>query len=146
MRRHPEVLGIGKIGLDFTATCTCSSGHDSRKCIASRIEVKRRFLHPTLQLAKRLNKALVVHVRDHNTGKAAKEFISLLQELKMCNHPIHRHCLTGDESEFRQWTEMLLNCLFSTGPISLTKPSTVTAMRTFGLNKLMLETDSPLYA
>ena len=83
-----------------------------------------------------------MHVRDHNTGKAAKELICLLQELDMCRHPIHRHCLTGDESEFRQWTEMLLNCLFSIGPISLTKPGTVIAIHTFGLNKLMLETDA----
>ena len=141
--RHPEAVGIGEVGLDFTATCTCSSGHDSRKCIASKIEAQRRFLRPTLQLAKRLNKVLVVHVRDHNTGKAAKEFISLLQELDMCNHPIHRHCFTGNETEFKQWTETLPNCLFSIGPISLRKPSTVNAMRTFGLSKLMLETDAP---
>ena len=91
-----------------------------------------------LQLAKWLNKVLVVHVRDHNTGKAAKEFISLLQELDMCSHPIHRHCFTGNESEFKQWTEMLPNCLFSI----LRKLSTVNAMRTFGLSKLMLETDA----
>ena len=29
--RHPEAVGTGEVGLDFTATCTCSSGHDSRK-------------------------------------------------------------------------------------------------------------------
>ena len=61
----------------------------------------------------------------------------------MCSHPIHSHCFTGNESEFRQLTEMLPNCLFSIGPISLRKLSTVNAMRTFGLNKLMLETDAP---
>ena len=47
--RHPEVVGIDEVGLDFTATCTCSSGHDSKKCIASKIEAQRLFLHPTLQ-------------------------------------------------------------------------------------------------
>ena len=81
--------------LDFTATCMCSSGNDSRKSIASEFKVKRPFLYPILQLVKRLNKVLVVHVHDHNTGKAAKEFISLLQELDRCNHPIHHNCFTG---------------------------------------------------
>ena len=33
-----------------------------------------------LQLVKRLNKVLVVHVHDYNTGKAAKKFTSLLLE------------------------------------------------------------------
>ena len=84
-----------------------------------------------------------MHVWHHNTGKAAKEFISLLQELDMCGHPIHRHCFTGNEPEFKQWAEMLPNCLFNIGPISLRKPSTVNAMRTFGLSKLMLEADAP---
>ena len=111
--------------------------------MASKIEAQHRFLCPTLQLAKRFNKVLVVHVRDHNTGKAAKEFISFLQALDMCSHPIHRHCFTGNESEFKQRTEMLPNCLFSIGPISLRKPSTVNTMRTSGLNRLMLETDAP---
>ena len=141
--RHPKAVEICEVGNDFTATCKCSSGHDSRKCIASKIEAHRQFLRPTLQLAKRLNKVLVVHVWDHNTGKATKEFISLLQELDMCSHSIHRHCFTGNETEFMQWTEMLPNCLFSIGPISLRKPSTVNAMRTLGLSKLMLETDAP---
>ena len=83
-----------------------------------------------------------MNVRDYNTGKALKEFISLLQELDMCSHPIHRYCSTGNESEFKQWPEMLPNCLFSIGPIFLRKTSTVNAMRTFGLSKLMLETDA----
>ena len=42
-RRHPMALGIVEVGLDFTATCTCSSGHDSKKCIARKIEAQRRF-------------------------------------------------------------------------------------------------------
>ena len=119
--RHPEAVGIGEVGLDFTATCMCSSDHDSKTCIASEIEAQRRFLRPTLQLAKRLNKVLVVNVRDHNTGKVAKEFISLLQELHMCSHPIHGHCFTGKELEFKQWTEMLPICLFSIDPLSENK-------------------------
>ena len=36
--RHPEAVGIGEVGMVFTATCTCSSGHDSKKCKASKIE------------------------------------------------------------------------------------------------------------
>ena len=79
-----------------------SSGNDSRKSIASEFKVQHLFLYPTLQLAKQLNKVLVVHVHDHNAGKAAKEFISLLQELDRCNHPIHHNCFTGDEPELRQ--------------------------------------------
>ena len=141
--RHREAVGIVEVGLDITATCSCSSGHDCKRCIASKIEAQRRFLRRTFQLAKQLNKVLVVHVQDHNTGKAAKQFISLLHESAMCSHPIHHHWFTGNESELMQWTEMLPNCLLSFGPISLRKPSTVNAMRTFGLSKLMLETDAP---
>ena len=29
--RYSEAVGTGEVGLDFTATCTCSSGHDIRK-------------------------------------------------------------------------------------------------------------------
>ena len=36
--RYPEAIEIGEVGLDFTATCTCSLGHDNKKCIASKIE------------------------------------------------------------------------------------------------------------
>ena len=57
--RHPEAIGIGEVGLDSTAVCTCSSGHDRKGCIASKIEPQRRFLRATLQLAKRLNKVLL---------------------------------------------------------------------------------------
>ena len=35
-RRHPGAIGIGEVGLDFTVTCTCSSGHDIKQCIASK--------------------------------------------------------------------------------------------------------------
>ena len=115
--RHPEAVGIGEVGLDITVTCMCCSGHDSKRCITSKIEAQRRFLRPPLQLAKQLNKVLVVHVWDLNTGKAAKEFISLLQELHMCSHPIHGHCFMGNELEFKQWTEMLPIC-FSIDPLS----------------------------
>ena len=80
----------------------CTSCYDSRKSIASEFKVHRPFLYPTLQLAKRLNMVLVVHVHDHSTGKAAKEFIPLLQELDRCNHPIHHNCFPGDEPELRQ--------------------------------------------
>ena len=98
--------------LDWTSLPTCTSGHDSKKWIASKIEDQRRFLPPTLYLAKRLNKVLVVHDGDHNAGRAAKEFISLFQELDVCSQPIHRHCFTGNESEFKQWTEMLFFLLY----------------------------------
>ena len=27
--RHPVAVEIGEVGMDFTATCTCCSGHDS---------------------------------------------------------------------------------------------------------------------
>ena len=34
--RHPEAVGIVEVGLDFTATCTCSSGHDSKNALRAK--------------------------------------------------------------------------------------------------------------
>ena len=78
---------------------------------------------------------------------AAQEVLSLLLELEMQNHPIHRHCFIGREVENRRWSSMLPNCYFSISPASLRHPETVCAIKAFDNRKrLLLETDSPYLA
>ena len=38
---------------------------------------------------------LVLHVCNGGSGEAALEVLNLIKELKMKDHPIHRHCFVG---------------------------------------------------
>ena len=146
--QYPSAVGIGEVGLDFTTVCK-HKYHDKTICRAQSIRGQRRFLRLSFNLAKSTGKVLVIHVRDKvkGSGVAAQEVLSLLLELEMQNHPIHRHCFIGREVEYRRWSSMLPNCYFSISPASLKHPETVSAIKAFdNLKRLLLETDSPYLA
>ena len=149
LRRYPEAVGIGEIGLDLTTTCRhryCFSGSKSA-CKTQKIDAQKRFLRLCLQLAKRENKVVVLHVRDNGSGKAASDVLKLIKELGMKNHPIHRHCFVGGEKEYKHWSTDLPNCYFSISPVTVDSPSTMQALSTLGNRKrLLLETDSDYLA
>ena len=95
----PEAVGIGEAGLDYTTSCRhrfCYTGSKSA-CKAQKIKAQKRFLRLCLQLAKRENKVLVLHVRDGGSGEAALDVLNLIKELKMEEHLIHLHCFVGGE-------------------------------------------------
>lgn len=143
LRQYPEAVGIGEVGLDLTTQCRHKHCSDKRTCRDQKIQAQRQFLSLSLHLAKQKNMVLILHVRDGGSGAAALEVLSLLQELDMVNHPIHRHCFVGGEEEYRQWTTILPNCYFSISPVTLRDPKTMYALSSLDNRKrLLLETDS----
>ena len=145
----PEAVGIGEVGLDYTTSCRhrfCYTGSKSA-CKAQKIKAQKRFLRLCLQLAKRENKVLVLHVRDGGSGEAALDVLNLIKELKMEDHPIHRHCFVGGEQEYKDWSSDLPNCYFSISPVTVLSSDTMNALRTLGNRKrLLLETDADYLA
>ncbi|MCG8035097.1 MAG: TatD family hydrolase [Candidatus Thiodiazotropha taylori] len=147
LQKHPEAVGIGEVGIDHTSKCYHNRCRTRQACSDEKIMAQRRFLSLALQLAKRENKPVVLHVRDEGTGLAAAQVLNLLENLDMTNHPIHRHCFTGDVAEYRTWTNTLPNCYFSIAPKSIRDHRTMHALGTFdNRNRLLLETDADYFA
>lgn len=147
VNQNPGAVGIGEVGLDMTTECRHGKRHNKRHCRDQKLQGQRRFLRLALQLAKYHNRVLVLHTRDKGTGEAAREVLTLLLELGMFDHPIHRHCFIGGEEEYRQWTSSLPNCYFSISPATVKDPKTMHALSLLdNRHRLVLETDSPYMA
>lgn len=133
LQRHPLVVGIGEIGLDYSPPCSVGQK-----------KAQRLFLHQGLLLTKRFNKVLVLHVRDDSAVlKAQNDTLEALIEAEMHEHPIHRHCFTGDDREYKKWQEALPNCYFSISPKSVRTPSTVAWLKDVEKkDRIILETDA----
>ena len=90
-----------------------------------------------------LDKVLILHVRDRNTGEVAADVLDLLCSMDMTNHKIHRQCFVGGEEEYIQWSTSLPNCYFSISPVTVRNPGTMRALSSFDNRKrFLLETDS----
>ena len=76
---------------DLTTTCPCRQTHTIVD-FKTKIDSQRQLLRLTFQLAKQLDKILVLHGRDKGTGETAKEVIALLHECDLSNTQIHEKC------------------------------------------------------
>ena len=83
--QYPEAVGVGEVGLDLTTACRHNC-RDRAGCRSRKLKGQRRFLRLAFQLAKQLDKVLILHVRDRNTGEAAAEVLELLRSMDMTNH------------------------------------------------------------
>ena len=147
LEEFPEALGIGEIGLDHTTSCRCNERHNKTLCIRSKKEAQVLFLRLCFQLAKRLDKVLVIHVRDNNTGEAAAKCLELIKDCGLHEARVHRHCFVGGEKEYTDWCNDLPNCLFSISDRSLQDKRTKTLLSALEKpNRLMIETDAPYLA
>ena len=143
-QQHPQALGVGEIGYDLTSTCKHPNHYDKNKCVREQQKAQLLFLRQGVRLAKRINKVLVLHVRDPGNGQAAPKVLDLLMEEGMHNHPIHRHSFTGGEDEYLIWRKYLPNCYFSISPKSVKVSSTVAWLSELKeKDHLILETDAP---
>ena len=143
-RTHPDFVGIGEVGLDFTTTCKCRTRHNMQQCRTSKIESQRLFLREAILLASTTAKTLVLHVRDNGNGQAAREVLAMLQNMGMTDLPIHRHCFTGDANEYDSWCTALPNCYFGIARASLDNQGTSNTLLLMNRpTRLLLETDSP---
>ena len=144
--QYPEAVGVGEVGLDLTKACRHNC-RDSAGCRSRKLKGQCRFLRLAFQLAKQLDKVLILHVRDRNTGEAAAEVLNLLRSMDMTNHKIHRHCFVGGEEEYIQWSTSLPNCYFSISPVTVRNPGTMRALSSLdNCKRLLLETDSAYLA
>ena len=144
LQQYPQAVGVGEIGYDLTSTCNHSHHRNKGKCVREQRRAQLLFLRQGVRLAKRTNKVLILHVKDTGNGKAASKVLNILKKEGMKNHPIHRHCFTGDEQEFRTWEKHLSNCYISISPKYVKVPSTVARLSKLEKkDHLILETDAP---
>lgn len=119
----PKVVAIGEIGLDFYRNL-------------SPRDAQREAFSSQLELARRISKAVVIHMRD-----AHEEVYSMLAE-----DPPERlvfHCFSGGAAEARRALDLGGHLSFA-GNISHPKSEELReAARVVPLDRLMVETDSP---
>jgi TatD DNase family protein len=123
---RPEVVAVGETGLDYFYD------HSPR---ATQLEAFERHC----QLATRLRKPLVVHVRD-----AHQDCLRVLKAQGMSRGMIH--CFTGDTEAARGYLELGFGLSLS-GAVTYKKSEALQAAVRFApLDRLMVETDSPYLA
>jgi TatD DNase family protein len=119
----PEVRAVGEAGLDYYYD------HSPR-------DVQAESLRRQCALAKRVNKPLVVHVRD-----AHAECAGILESEAMSRGMIH--CFTGDTDAARRYLDLGFHLSIS-GVVTYKKTEPLQAAVAFApLDRLLVETDSP---
>ncbi len=130
LAKDPKVVAIGECGLDYFRSG--GSGEE-------RAAQKEKFL-AQLQLAQKLQKALVIHCRD-----AHEDMLALLTEqgpTLLC--PIIMHFFTGSGELAERYLD--LGCYLSfPGPITYTDMYDE-SIRVCPMDKMLIETDSPFAA
>jgi TatD DNase family protein len=122
----PEVIAVGESGLDYY--------YDR-----SPRPVQQRVFRRQCELAKALQKPLVVHVRD-----AHRECWEILREEQVTEGIIH--CFTGDSEAARRYLDLGLYISIS-GIVTYKNTQPLQAAVQFiPLDRLMVETDSPFLA
>lgn len=142
LAQNDKVIGIGECGLDFF--------HFPKEIDKEKVFVRQKevFLRQ-LNLAKELNKALIIHVRD-----AHKEMISLLKNyVKPGSLRGVVHCFTGDWSDAQRYLELGLFIGFTgviTFPPKKNNPQPtldiLEVVEKAPLEKIVVETDAPYLA
>lgn len=123
---RPEVVAVGEAGLDYYYD------HSPR-------EAQREGFARQCALAKRLDKPLVVHVRD-----AHADCLDLLKAERVEKGVIH--CFTGDLAAARGYLDVGFSISLS-GIVTYKKTEALQeAVRFTPLDRLLVETDSPFLA
>lgn len=126
--RHPKCVAIGECGLDFYYE------HSPR-------ELQKSVFFEQMNLAKEMNKTLVVHVRD-----AYQECLEMLAGFPTDTVPVVIHCFTGTLEIAQSFLE--LGCYISISGIATFKePGELDkVIRSAPIERLLVETDSPYLA
>ncbi len=123
--KHPKCLALGEIGLDFFKNYSPKE---------KQIEV----FNKQLDIAEKLNKKIVVHIRDSH--KEAKAF------LKKRNLKGIIHCFSGNLEDAKEYIDM--GYLISIPGTITYKSSTnlINVLKTIPLDYILTETDAPFLA
>lgn len=122
---HPKVVAIGEIGMDF---------HHQQTPPEQQMAVFRRFLEWSLDR----NLPIVLHTR-----QAEEKVIACLHQLSPNGWQGVFHCFGGDAQQAEQAMAMGFHLSF-TGNITYKNSHTFAVMKSVPLERLLLETDSPL--
>ena len=138
LAESPLVVGIGEIGLDFTA-----SDPEHRKKQSS-------FIVSLLSIAVKFNKVLVIHCRDVESQTLAfEQLLSLFEQHVPKFHPIHFHCFTYSTSHMYLWLDHFPNSFFGVTSILFKShlfPIHKHLLTHINLHQILLESDSPYLA
>ena len=132
LAKHPRVVAIGEIGLDF---------YRNRSSKESQVESFKR----QLEIASKLGLPVVIHSRN-----ARDEVFEMLKGwvagLKVDDSPVGvLHCFSGDADLGRKYIDMGFLLSFA-GPVTYPKSSAASVAKELPLDKMLIETDSPFLA
>lgn len=128
MSKHDKVVAIGEIGLDYHY-------EDTDK------ELQKKWFISQMQLAKEVNKPIIIHSRD-----AARDTITLMKEAKAEEIPGVVHCYSYTKESAREYLQM--GYYFGIGGVLTFKNAKKLkeAVAYIPLDRILLETDSPYLA
>lgn len=121
--KHPKVVAIGECGLDL-------------KSQKSNLKSQKDLFIKQIELAKELNKPLMIHCRD-----AHREVIEILKEFR---HYGNIHFFSGTWQEAEQYFSLGFTISF-TGVITFAR-NYDEIIKNAPLDKIMIETDAPFVA
>ena len=125
---HPKVIALGEIGLDFFKNYSPQ-------------DVQRTHFRNQIQLAREMNKPIIIHSRD-----AKEDIIAILSEFYPNNPNAQSgifHCFSGDQELADKALEMGFYISFS-GSVTFKKAEALREVaKTIPADRLFAETDCP---
>src|SRR3989338_2096213 len=125
MAEHPKVVAIGEIGLDYYRNLSYQ-------------QIQKEVVVRFLELAKKKNLPIVLHIRD-----TYPEMIAILKE--NCEQPVKGvcHCFSGTRSHAEEMLRLGLYISFS-GPVTYKKNDELREIAKMCPNdRILIETDAP---
>ncbi|MCC6298976.1 MAG: TatD family hydrolase [Anaerolineales bacterium] len=140
LAEHPKVVAIGEIGLDYYWV----------KEAGRRMEQRQNLL-PHLDLANKVNKPVILHLREENdaeTGDATNDLLDILEPwceklAALKSKPGVFHSFNGNLESAKRALDMNF-FIGITGPVTYKKnDSQRELVRQLPLDRILIETDSP---
>ncbi|CAF4965832.1 unnamed protein product, partial [Rotaria sp. Silwood1] len=126
--KHPKIVAIGEIGLDFGPKNTCNK------------EQQCRVFEEQLKLAVKWLKPIVIHSRD-----AYEETFHIMKQYLEPHHKIHLHCFVGTIDDVHLFTSYFTEIKFGFTPIISRGNFLHTVIQQLDLKQILSETDSPYF-
>ncbi len=128
LSKHPKVVAYGEIGLDFFRNLSPRS-------------VQTTVFADQLELAKKLSKPVVIHLRN-----AYEEGLNMLEKAAPFNAGGVIHCFSGDQKDADRALELGFYISIP-GTVTYKKNDTLrTILSTVPEHRILLETDAPFLA
>lgn len=129
---HDKVVAIGECGLDYFRL-----SEQAGDSMAQQKEKQRQVFEKQIELAVRLDKPLMLHVRE-----AYDDVLEILKRFPLARG--NAHCFTGNWEQAKRFLDLGFSLSF-TGIITFARDYNEVVARV-PLDKIMAETDAPLLA